>query len=247
MTPPRALFSAVLASSVALHGVAFVVLPEGRRHPGALPPTVIEIADVPAPPPPLRPPPPEPTLDKPFAAPDRAPLVARSTAPNRSAPTAPASTNEAPASIDEAPAGGAPVDFTSSVLSSADGRGVAMPSSGATTTAAAVRTAPPRGPELVALGDLSQPPRAPRLDLVLERNYPPDARRSGVTGNAVLAVQILADGSVGGVRRISQSHASFAAACERTVRSGAWSPPLDRAGRRVATLITYTCRFEVKG
>jgi hypothetical protein len=36
-------------------------------------------------------------------------------------------------------------------------------------------------------------------------------------------------------------------ACERTVRSAVWEPPIDRAGVRVATEITYTCRFEIRG
>jgi hypothetical protein len=63
---------------------------------------------------------------------------------------------------------------------------------------------------------------------------------------ATLRVEILADGRVGAAIALSESYSGFADACERTVRTARWEPPLDRDGRTVATEITYTCRFEVR-
>jgi TonB family protein len=83
------------------------------------------------------------------------------------------------------------------------------------------------------------------LDGALEHNYPLEARRAGVSGRAVLRVEVLSDGHIGAVQRVTESFDGFAAACERTVRSGRWGAPLDRDGQPVATRITYTCRFEV--
>jgi len=89
-------------------------------------------------------------------------------------------------------------------------------------------------------------PRPPNLDAALERNYPKSARNQGIGGNAVLRAQVLPDGRIGAVRRSSETFAGFADACERTLRSAHWSPPIDRAGLPVGTEITYTCRFDVR-
>ena len=106
--------------------------------------------------------------------------------------------------------------------------------------------APPAGPRFVDAKDLSRAPRPPNLDDALERNYPKAARNQGISGNAVLRAQVLPDGRIGVVRRTSESFSGFAEACERTLRSGRWSPPIDRAGLPVGTEITYTCRFDVR-
>ena len=106
--------------------------------------------------------------------------------------------------------------------------------------------APPPGPRFVAVGDLSRAPRPPNLDDALERNYPRAARNQGIAGNAVLRAQVLPDGRIGVVKRTSETFAGFAEACERTLRSAHWSPPIDRAGLPVGTEITYTCRFDVR-
>lgn len=105
---------------------------------------------------------------------------------------------------------------------------------------------PPTGPRFVALRDLARRPRAPNLDDALERHFPARARQQGLSGSAVLNAQILPDGRIGAVKRVSESSAGFAEACERTLRTSRWSPPLDRTGTPVATEITYTCRFEVR-
>ena len=239
MNPPRGLFPCIVASSAALHAALGFVIPERRAIPGMVAPSFVELVDVPPPPPPEAKPAPDPR-DTP-APQMRAPAPAnvdRVTTNARRTPALPVTATNT-----------APIDFTETLLSSADGPGVPVQAGreGAPTSAAA--PAPPvvrHGPEMVSAHDLSKAPRPPQLDLVLERNYPADARRSGMPGTAILSVQILADGSVGVVHRVSQTTPRFGDACERTVRSGPWSPPLDRADRPVATLITYTCRFEVK-
>ncbi|MEZ5980613.1 MAG: TonB family protein [Planctomycetota bacterium] len=241
MNPPRGLFPCVVASSAALHAALGFVMPERGARALSVTSSVVEIADLlPSPPPPL--------LDREPVVEEPAPSVAAPTRVERtttSARRAAAAIATAPAPLDDAP-----VDFTATVLSSADGPGVAVRTGQAAVATPAASQASPavrRAPEMVPVHDLSRAPRPPQLDRVLERNYPADARRSGMSGTAILSVQILADGSVGVVRRVSQTAQAFGEACERTVRSGPWSPPIDRAGRPVATLITYTCRFEVKG
>ncbi|MBX3264141.1 MAG: energy transducer TonB, partial [Labilithrix sp.] len=111
---------------------------------------------------------------------------------------------------------------------------------------AARAPAAPPPMRVVPPSSLSRRPRAPGLDLELERQYPAEARRSGISGTAVLRVRILPDGRVGEVRVQSESWAGFGPACERTVRAARWEPPIDRDGAPVATEITYTCRFEVR-
>ena len=239
MNPPRVLFPCIVASSAALHAAVGFVMPERRALATQMAPSFVEIMDVAPPPPPE----PEPAPDPPDTP---APAVRAPAPVNVDRVTT--STRRTPA-LTAAATNAAPIDFTGTLLSSADGPGVPLPAGreGAATSAAAPAAPVVRhGPETVSAHDLSKAPRPPPLDLVLERNYPADARRSGMPGTAILSVQILADGSVGVVRHVSQTSPRFGDACERAVRSGPWSAPLDRAGRPVATLITYTCRFEVK-
>jgi protein TonB len=224
-------FAWIFGASVVLHGGLVIVLPSVRAkvHPKTV--TVIEVAELPEPPPPPPPPPPEIVHTREASPPKVAPP-----------PRAPEIVHprEASPSVD-----------LSGTLVAADGIGVAVTTSAPVETAiptAAPAPPPPPPPvsTIVPLSDLSKPPRAPALDRALEHNYPPDARRAGVSGRAVLRVEIRADGGVGRVDRVSESYAGFAEACERTVRSARWEPPIDRQGSPVATRITYTCKFEVR-
>jgi TonB family protein len=106
---------------------------------------------------------------------------------------------------------------------------------------AAVRSGP-----VVAVADLSRLPEAPRLEDALERNYPPQARQSGQTGKAVVRARITAEGSVRDLLVVSETAAGFGRACRDTLTGSHWTPPLDRDGHAVATVIHYTCRFEVR-
>jgi TonB family protein len=110
-------------------------------------------------------------------------------------------------------------------------------------SAPALRPAPPA---VVAVADLSRRPEAPRLEEALERNYPVEARQNGLSGRAVVRARITPEGEVRDILVQSESNAGFGRACRDTLAGSHWTPPLDREGRPVATIINYTCRFEVR-
>jgi len=237
----------ILPGSMALHLVAVAVLPNAGRAPMAQAPVVIEMIDPPEPEPP-----PQREDPDPEQAAASAPTVARvvpASARSRAASAQPVANDR--------PADGAPVDFTSAVMSN-EGSGMAIGSGGGGAGRgpgphAGPDVAPPAPPaaavepRVVEAKDLSRRPRAQGLDATLEQHYPLEERRSGISGKAVLRVMILPSGRVGTVRRVEESRSSFAEACERAVRSARWEPPIDREGAPVATEITYTCRFEIRG
>lgn len=238
----------ILPASVALHVVVFAWMPSASRSTASPPPPplVLEVVDPPPPPPP-----PPKVAEEPAPEPVATAAPARTALPSKATPaSAPRAAQEAPAS---APASEAPMDFTSTVFSN-DGPGLAVGGGGprgaapvpAATAARSVARAAPAPPRLVPPSSLARRPRAPGLDVELERQYPAEARRSGISGSAVLRVRILPDGRVGEVHIMSESWKGFGPACERTVRAARWEPPIDRDGTPVATEITYTCRFEVR-
>jgi protein TonB len=243
----RSLLGWIVPASVALHVLVVIVLPSSTSQRAFVPPpVVIEVAE----PPPVPPPPPV-ESEAPKATAESAPPVSH--APRAGTPRQPSrTTTDTPSQPTPAEA---PVDFTGTSFSN-DGPGVAISSSaepGGAAIRPAISGAPsaprapvPSVPTFVPAAALGRPPRAPGLDAELERNYPPDARRSGISGNAVLRVQLLADGRVGKVELVSETFSGFGAACERTVRGGHWEPPLDREGRPVGTEIKYVCKFEVR-
>jgi TonB family protein len=104
---------------------------------------------------------------------------------------------------------------------------------------------PPPEPRVVALTDLSARPVPPKLDDVLARNYPSWARAQGRRGDAVVRFRIDADGVVRQATVKRESEPGFGDACRATVLGSRWSPPRDHAGAAVATMASYTCRFEV--
>lgn len=236
MTEERGHLGWVLVVSLAAH-VAIVRVVPGEPRPPRLFVPPIELAELPPPAEP-EPPPAEPE-------PEPEPAAARAEAPRTSAAPKVLRPQVSEASASAGPRIDDVVDFTDAPLSNAAPVGEAGagtgPSSGAPS---APRVA--SAPTFVPAASLSRPPRAPSLDAELERSYPPEARRAGISGKAVLRVAILADGRVGKVARVSETYAGFGEACERTVRSARWEPPLDRDGRPVATEITYVCRFEVR-
>ncbi|MDW8363665.1 MAG: energy transducer TonB [Myxococcales bacterium] len=118
------------------------------------------------------------------------------------------------------------------------GRESGQPASAATTGA----------PDWVAPENLSRPPsQPPGLDALLERFFPPEARAQGIEGWARVRVRIEPDGRLVVLTRLGHSGEPFAAACEQALRaSPRWSPPLDRGGRPVATIIAFPCTFEVE-
>lgn len=241
----------LVPASVALHVALIGTMPSATRVASApLPAMVVEVA-APPPEPPLLPATPEPAPPEPEAAP-------RPATPNTTRPASPAAPARAasaePAATTDVTSNEAAADFTGTLMTS-DGPGVGVRAGtagggsggpGATPGPTAPATVRANGPRFVAAGDLSKPPRPPALDGALERNYPADARRAGVAGRAVLRVKIRADGRVGRVERVSETWQGFGEACERTVRSAPWEPPVDQDGALVETEITYTCRFEIR-
>jgi len=107
------------------------------------------------------------------------------------------------------------------------------------------RAKPQPAAAVVAVAHLSRRPRPPSLNAVLQQHYPPEARRRGQGGRAVVSARIDADGRIRLATVVAQSGPGFGQACVNTLVGSVWSPPLDRAGRPVATRIRYTCEFRV--
>ncbi|HTA19475.1 MAG TPA: energy transducer TonB [Polyangia bacterium] len=233
---------ATLASLVAVSVAAHVAIlgalgPLGARH-APVRRRPVEVTMEVASAPPVKPPAPVAAAPKPRAVAHR--LTVRAPA------ASPPEPREAPAE--------APADFSGVTLTndgagpgwaSAVGNGAAMRAPIGAPGAKIVR-ARAGEPPLVALASLSRAPAPPDLADVLERHYPEAARRQGLAGQAVLKARIPPDGHPRDLVLVSQSTLGFGDACRATLRESVWTAPLDREGRAVATLVTYTCRFEVR-
>jgi TonB family protein len=246
-------WAGVVIASLAMHAVAFGGLGHGGwgggrvvRQPKR---TTVEMTVAP----PKAPPPSRAEAPRP-AAPKARLAVARPAVRLRAAKAPPAA---APPAAAEALA-----DFTGQTLtndgpgsgwSSATGNGQKMNGPvgrpGARVTHRVVEGTPGgtgSGPPVVGLGDLSRAPVAPDLSDRLAAAYPPDARAKGVEGKAVVKARITAEGQVRELTIVSETSTGFGAACKATLRASAWTPPIDRAGHAVSTVINYTCRFNVE-
>ncbi|HTQ06423.1 MAG TPA: TonB family protein [Polyangiaceae bacterium] len=236
-------------ASVLAHGFAYASLGLAPVAPHEPPPSrvsfrVRDAAPPPAPDAPKLPPPapkPEPRLAK--AKPKAAPSV----------------------NPDPLPAAPPPVDLRGVTLtndtggaawSSAVGNGSALGGPvgpiGGVTTRPVASDAParpsPRAPEipLVDAADLSSRPVPPALAGDLRERYPAGAKQRGIGGSASVEARIEPDGRVRQVRLENETFAGFGEACKKTLLGSSWSPPRDKAGRKVATLVRYTCRFVVE-
>jgi TonB family protein len=248
-------WTALFGASLGLHAAGFAKLDRmGGTAPAkvASKPTFMEMTPSPKP---STPPPPIPE-EKP------APKVVRRLA-SVTAPRAPATAQaQAKASAEARPPVAETVaDFSGTTLTnegagwaSATGNGAPMGGPigrpGARVTGRRVegvsQPARPAEPALVAVADLSRKPEAPALQDILERNYPTEARQSGQSGKAVVRARITADGSVRDLMVLSETGQGFGRACRDTLAGSRWTPPLDQGGKAVATIINYTCRFEVR-
>jgi TonB family protein len=246
-------WTALFGASLGLHAGAFaklngMVLPATAKV--ETKPTFMEMTATSKPPAPAAEAPSN--ADKPSA---RAPRRLAAAAPR---PTAPTAARPAPP-----PAAETLADFSGTTLTnegagagwaSATGNGERMAGPigrpGAKVTGRHVDLAAPdprpAAPAAVAVADLSRRPEAPRLEEALERNYPAEARQGGQSGRAVVRARITADGEVRDILVQSETSAGFGRACRDTLAGSRWTPPLDRDGRPVATIIHYTCRFEVR-
>ncbi len=101
---------------------------------------------------------------------------------------------------------------------------------------------------IVDVGDLSRRPIPPALKRKLERLYPRKARAEGIEGEAVIRLQVGADGLPANIRVISEEPAGYGLgdACVKALRGEAWQPPLNKEGEPVSTRVTYRCGFEIR-
>jgi periplasmic protein TonB len=248
-------WTVLVGASLGMHAVGFAklgtftVAATSKRPPT---PSFMEMAAAPRPAPAAQP---EVAQEKP--APKAVRRVAAVAAPRPAPASAPRAASAAPPPVAETPA-----DFSGTTLTnngpgpgwaSATGNGAAMQGPigrpGARVTGRHVEASPPStqpGPAVVAVADLSRLPQAPKLDEALERNYPAEARRIGQAGKAVVRARITPDGRVRDLQVISESASGFGRACQDVLVDSRWSPPFDREGHPVATVIHYTCRFEVR-
>ena len=241
----------VVLASLGMHAVAFGGLGRGGWGQAETPrkrrPSTVEMTVAPpkAPPPPL----PSSPTPKPRLA------MARTAAKIRAVET-PSPAAAPPAAAETL------ADFTGQTLtndgpgpgwSSATGNGQRMNGPvgrpGARVTRRVVEGSPDgtgSGPPVVGLGDLSRTPVAPDLSDKLAAAYPADARAKGAYGMAVVKARITPDGHVRDMAVVSETAPGFGAACKATLRASEWTPPLDRDGHAVSTVINYTCRFNVE-
>jgi outer membrane biosynthesis protein TonB len=236
-------------ASLAVHAALFSALGRARvgathAHPRPPAQVTMEVAPPRAPTPPKPMPPAE--APHPRAAIPKAKVAAR---------PEPARVPPPPAAEPETPADFAGVTLTNdgdgAAWASAVGNGATMRgpvgAPRAKVTAREVAApAPAAASAIVPLASLSRPPAPPDLAGMLERHYPEAARKNGQSGQAVLKARILPDGHARELVVVSESALGFGDACRATLRDSVWTPPLDRDGQPVATLINYTCRFEVR-
>lgn len=98
----------------------------------------------------------------------------------------------------------------------------------------------------VPLKDLSQRPKPKKGDIALPP-YPMEARREGIEGAVVLQVFIDRQGRVRRARIIKDPGGGLGAVALSSMLKEEWTPPLDKKGRPVDTVIIYSYRFVLDG
>lgn len=241
---------AVLGSLV-LHGavVRSLTLAEAPAAAPPAPETVSFVLTSPAPEDePASPPEPAPTA-APEPAPssaDRAPVAAAPRAVP-AAPRAPTGENlESSAGGFELPSGDGTSSDAPIVAPVVSAPPAPAPPAPVASAPAPSRPAAPAPPAVVPVRQLGEKPKPPGLAGRLAGNFPPDARARGVGGAARVRVRIEPSGVATVLGVLDESDAGFGDACRRTVAGSRWSPPKDRSGRPVATLVTYQCRFRIE-
>ena len=247
-------WAAVVLASLGMHALAFGGLgrggPGGPGAPRRRAPTIVEMTVAP----PTAVPPPLPIAPRTAVLKPRFAVARPAARPHPTEARPPAA--EPPAAAE------ALADFTGQTLTndgpgagwvSATGNGQKMNGPvgrpGARVTRRVVDGTPGgtgSGPPIVGLGDLSRTPVAPELADKLAAAYPREARAKGLEGKAVVKARITPDGQVRELAVVSETAPGFGAACKTTLHASAWTPPLDRNGQAVSTVINYTCRFTVR-
>lgn len=228
----RSLLPAMVALSVALHGVAWGL--GARALPAARSPRPIEVEVVRRAPPPRAAPTPSPPPAPPPAprpAPRRVAVAAPPPASMTPAPPAPA---EAPRPL---PRVG--ISLGSTVDAGSFAVGVGNTTLGRAEEAAAdpasIRPLP-GGPPSVGASTPPRPQALPRIP------YPPESRRAGVEGQVLLLLRIDARGAVTAVRVLDAPAPDLAAAAAEGARRFRFDPAL-RDGRPVEAEIRFTYTF----
>lgn len=254
-----AIWGTVVVASLGLHAVAFGGLGGARQgndgfgKPKMKPATFVDVS-IPKPKETLPPPaPPKPAEKVPKLAMAHPARVKAAPPPSAPPPSAPPPADESPADFSGVTMTNDAPDAAG--WASATGNGQAMHGAvgrpGARVTHRNVEGAGQQlvrnpGPLLVAAADLSHPPVPPDLADAVKQAYPAEARSKGIPGKAVVRLRIAADGRASDLKVVSESAASFGEACQAVLRSSRWSPPVDRQGQAVSTVVNFTCRFEVQ-
>ncbi len=259
----------VLAVSVALHGGTYLALggvgtvEEMERELASLD---IEVIEPPPPPEPepepaVQEPEPEPEVEEPPPPPPEPVRRERVPPPEEQPPEPPPPAEETPVAFDNIVLTNEGTSGSGWSVQQGSGREATGPigppgqvtgrrvrgQANGTVGGTGEPTAPP-GPPVVAIADLSRRPVPPSgLNALLEQNYPRTLRQQGVEGEAVVRIRVNPNGSLSVLGVQSETQAGFGEACMRTLRAAeAWSPPLDRDGRPVATVTRFTCEFTVR-
>ena len=98
----------------------------------------------------------------------------------------------------------------------------------------------------MALKDLSKRPQ-PKSGQIDSPPYPAEARREGIEGTVVLKVHIKKNGLVSRVRIIKDPGGGLGEIARAAMLKELWTPPLDRTGNPVSTVIIYSYRFVLDG
>jgi TonB family protein len=103
-----------------------------------------------------------------------------------------------------------------------------------------------QGRKTVALKDLSRRPE-PKNGRIELPAYPLDLRRDGIEGPVVLQVFIDPNGRVSQARIVKEPGGGLGKIAQASMLKELWTPPLDKEGNPVATVIIYTYRFVLDG
>ncbi|MCP4676262.1 MAG: energy transducer TonB [Deltaproteobacteria bacterium] len=98
----------------------------------------------------------------------------------------------------------------------------------------------------VPIKNLSKRPK-PKNGNISMPTYPSKARDEGIEGKVVLQVFISKHGRVTRVRIMQEPGGGLGQAARRSMLGEKWTLPLDKKGRPVATVITYSYRFVLDG
>ncbi|MCP4196424.1 MAG: hypothetical protein GY762_04670 [Proteobacteria bacterium] len=104
----------------------------------------------------------------------------------------------------------------------------------------------PGGTGPISLKNLSRRPR-PKSGAISLPPYPLEARRDGIEGAVVLQVFINREGIVYKARVIKDPGGRLGEVARLAMLKEKWTPPLDKQGKPVSTVIIYSYRFVLDG